>query len=150
MVTHLLLEVDPISTAVMRPKKLAVVDAIPPPPGFDVPEPLRPKDGWPRSPEQVEKSQKEFERLANEDYYSEWFWFPFMDEVYVNAWNTDPDSSNVVDYPSNVKAIIQVLGTIAVNVLQNISIFTDLRKLGPNVQTLLLCKHSLMADDTPS
>lgn len=139
VVTHLLLEVDPISCAVMRPQKLPVVDAIPPPPGFHVPKALQPESGWPRTPEQVDKAQRKFERMANEDDYSEWFWFPFLDKVWVNTWNTDPDTSNVVDFPDPTKAIFQVLGTITMNILQNVAIFTHTQQWWAHTRTLLIC-----------
>lgn len=83
----------------MRPLKLDVIDAVPPPPDLkdtDIPEPLRPKK--PRTPAEKQKAQEDFERRANEDYYAEWFWFPFSSLVWVNTWKTDSSTKEIVNY----------------------------------------------------
>jgi len=34
------------------------------------------------------------------DYYSEWFWFPYQQTAWVNCWNNTSDTTNVVDSPT--------------------------------------------------
>lgn len=120
VVTHITYECDPIATAVMRPVKVDVIRAIPPPPDMkheDIPEPLRPKT--PLSEEEKAEIQQEFERRANNDYYAEWFWFPYSHQVWVNTWSTDTDTvTDVVNYPSDLKATGQVLETMWLNGMQ--------------------------------
>ncbi|KAH8669126.1 hypothetical protein BX600DRAFT_461253 [Xylariales sp. PMI_506] len=137
VVTHITFECDPMSTAVMRPQKLDVIDAIPPPPDMkdsDIPMALFKH----RTPEQKQKAQADFERRSNEEYYAEWFWFPFSSQVWVNTWSTDAGTRNVVDYPSTAKIFLQVLGTIIMNVGQNILKEIDALKFEPLKQTTLL------------
>lgn len=103
----------------MRPIKLPAMKAIPPPPGMkdnEIPEKLRIK----LTPEERAKAQSDFEWRANNEYYAEWFWFPFSKEVWVNTWSTDNDVGNTIQYPSNTKRVLEVFGTITVNVAQNI------------------------------
>jgi len=73
VVTHLTLELDPMTYAVMTPRKIPVMRAIPPPPGLedkDIPEALRVS----MTPEERAQAQAEFEKHARNDYYCEWFW----------------------------------------------------------------------------
>lgn len=73
IVTHITLELDPMTYAVMTPQKIPLMQAIPPPPGLrdeDIPEALR----IPMTPEQRADAQAVFEKHAREDFYSEWFW----------------------------------------------------------------------------
>jgi hypothetical protein len=119
VVTHIVLECDPMTTAVMRPVKRAVIRAIPPPPEMkddDIPPPLRPAK--PLTQEDRRKDQEEFEWRANNDYYAEWFWFPYSSEVWVNTWSIDTNTANVENYPDYLHTTLQVLGTIIANIAQ--------------------------------
>ena len=81
VVTHLTMELSPMTYAQMSPVKLPVLRAIPPPPDMkseDIPAALRIKD---YTPEMRAADQAAFEERANNDYYAEWFWFPFSDRV---------------------------------------------------------------------
>ncbi|GKU05034.1 unnamed protein product [Fusarium langsethiae] len=137
VVTHMTFECDAMSTAVMYPVKLDVIDAIPPPPEMkdsDIPGPLR----KPRTVKQKQLSLQSFERRANEDYYAEWFWFPYSSQVWVNTWKTDKRTSDVVDYPNHAKTFIQVLGTIIVSIGQNILQRIKALQTMPYMQTSFL------------
>ena len=74
-----------MSYALLKPVKIDVIDAIPPPDDMRhlVPEALRQE----RSQEEIKAAQTEFERRCS-DFYSEWFWFPFADQCWINTWNT--------------------------------------------------------------
>ncbi|KAM5353643.1 hypothetical protein ACJ41O_000293 [Fusarium nematophilum] len=137
VVTHITFECDPMSTAVMYPVKLDVIDAIPPPPDMkdsDIPAPLR----KPRTQKQREDALQEFERRANEDFYAEWFWFPYSSQVWVNTWKTDENTKDVVNYPSYAKTFIQVLGTSIMNMGQNLMQRIDALQSRPYTQTTFL------------
>lgn len=140
VVTHITLECDAMSTAVMRPTKLDVIDAIPPPPDMknsEIPEILR-KD---RTDQQKQTAQANFERRANNDFYAEWFWFPYSSKVWVNTWSTDNNTKDVVNYPSNAKTFIQVIGTAIMNMGQNILQKIDALQAKPYAQTAFLCQY---------
>ena len=139
VVTHLVMEFDPMSCALMEPRKVPVVEAIPPPPDMkdsEIPAPLRPKH--PLGAERKAAIQEDFEMRALTHDYAEWFWFPYSSEVWVNTWKKTADLTGAVDYPTNVKTVLQVFGTIMVNVAQNASILLNLTQALPEVQTKLL------------
>lgn len=145
VVTHISLECDAMSTAVMRPIKLPAVEAIPPPPELkdsDIPEPLRSKK--PRAPKEKEKAQEHFERRANNDYYAEWCWFPYSSLVYVNMWTTDSSTEDVIEYPGRTKSVLQVFRTIAMNIAQNVVSKINALQSRPLKQTAFFCKISEM------
>ncbi|RPB18434.1 hypothetical protein L211DRAFT_796854 [Terfezia boudieri ATCC MYA-4762] len=99
IVTHITFAFDKMSYADMTPKKIPVNLAIPPPLEYYkkemIPKQLRKK----YSEEQLETARLDFVDRATKDYYSEWFWFPFQKEVFVNCWNTTEDRTGVIDYP---------------------------------------------------
>ncbi|KIX01633.1 uncharacterized protein Z518_09359 [Rhinocladiella mackenziei CBS 650.93] len=139
VVTHLVLEFDPLSCALMKPRKVPVIEGIPPPPGMpdsEIPAPLRPKT--PLSSERKAQIQHDFETRALNDDYAEWFWFPYSGEVWVNTWKKTDDVSNAVSYPSDVKTILQVFGTIMVNIAQNATTLLRLTDFLPETQTKLI------------
>lgn len=86
IITHITFAFDKMSYADMTPKKTPVNLAIPPPLDYYnskiVPKPLRKK----YSRAQLEAARVDFVDRATRDYYSEWFWFPFQQEVFVNCW----------------------------------------------------------------
>ena len=105
VVTHLVLKLDKMSYAIMKPQKIDVIDAIPPPNDMLslVPKALRGE----RSDEQIASAQKRFEEQAGY-YYSEWFWFPYSDQVWVNCWQNEKiadgdQGADVEEYPSKKK-----------------------------------------------
>ena len=142
VVTYITFECDAMCTAVMRPVKLDVIDAIPPPPEMkdsDIPAALRQK----RTEAQKDDAVREFERRANEDFYAEWFWFPYSQQVWVNTWKTDTDTKNVVNYPSNAKTLYQVASTAIMNMAQEIGKHIYALQVAPQTQTSLLCMFAL-------
>ncbi|KIW87748.1 uncharacterized protein Z519_11722 [Cladophialophora bantiana CBS 173.52] len=139
IVTHLVLELDPLSCALMEPRKVPVIEAIPPPPGMPdsaIPPPLRPKH--PLSAERKAEIQRDFETRATTTDYAEWFWFPYSSEAWVNTWHKTLDTSNAVKYPSDTKTILQVFGTFAVQIAQDATILLKLTEAHPETQTKLL------------
>ncbi|KAH6888178.1 hypothetical protein B0T10DRAFT_70014 [Thelonectria olida] len=137
VVTFITFECDAMCTAVMRPAKLPVIDAIPPPPEMkdsDIPPAL-----WKsRTPEEKQNAVREFERRANEDFYAEWFWFPYSQQVWVNTWKTDSSTKDVVEYPSHAKTLYQVASTAAMNMAQVAGQHIHALQLAPKMQTVIL------------
>ncbi|KAK5532106.1 hypothetical protein LTR23_009698 [Exophiala sp. CCFEE 6169] len=139
VVTHLVLEFDPMTCALMEPRKFPVIEAIPPPPDMPdsaIPGPLRPKH--PFTPERKAQIQQDFETRALTTDYAEWFWFPYSSEVWVNSWHKTSDLSGAVNYPSDAKTILQVFGTIAANIAQQATALLKATEFIPEVQTKVL------------
>lgn len=127
VVTHITLAFDPMTYALMRPAKVPVIETIPPPPDMPedkIPAALRPKE--PLTPEQKHKIQKDFEDRANNDYYAEWFWFPYSDRCWINTWKNTTDSSDVKGYPDDTAIFLAFVETFAVNVLQYTPVLSKL------------------------
>ncbi|GIJ99370.1 hypothetical protein Aspvir_001500 [Aspergillus viridinutans] len=133
VVTHITLVVDKMTYAAMTPQKQAVIDAIPPPDSLRsrVPPPLN----QPRTPEQIRRAQEEFEKKAAEEYYAEWFWFPYSDEVWINTWSTTPDPLGVQDYPDNEEIAVQWLQAVAIEALQYLAKDTNTAEILPLLRT---------------
>ena len=139
VVTHLVLELDPLSCALMEPRKVPVIEAIPPPPDMPdsmIPAPLRPKH--PLSAERKAEVQRDFETRAATTDYAEWFWFPYSSEVWVNTWHKTLETSHAVNYPGDAKTILQVFGTFMAQIAQDASIILKLTEALPETQTKLL------------
>lgn len=142
VVTRLTLVLDEMKVALMEPLKLPVIEAIPPP--LDVIESLPPtlKTSYDKyNPEQIKQFVKEFERRALDEYYAEWFWFPFHDQIWVNTWSTkqaDPD--DVCDYPSEQEIARQIIQTFALELAQ--ALLRIARRIWPPRTTKGICMQS--------
>ncbi|RDA94540.1 hypothetical protein CP533_2744 [Ophiocordyceps camponoti-saundersi (nom. inval.)] len=108
IITHITFELDSIQYAILEPRKVDVGLAIPPLRKDNVPEALR--GSWYSAPDvdqQLASATVEFKKRALNDYYSEWFWFPYQQKVWVNTWNPTTDSTDVVSYPDDAKVFLQ-------------------------------------------
>ena len=142
IVTHITLKLDPMTYAVMAPRKLPMMVAIPPPPSLadeDIPRELYTK----LTPEERRQAQEDFERHARDDFYSEWFWFPYTKKVWVNCWSTVEDSDGAVEYPSRPKVFLQFVQTIAIQILQQAEVLTSTTDFLPRIQTALISELAL-------
>ena len=132
VVTHLTLELPSMSYAEMVPLKMPLIRAIPPPADMTekeiqkrVPPALRAY--WDDlTAAERQQDQADFERRATEDYYSEWFWFPFSDFSWVNTWNNTKVQDGAKDWPNNLHIFLAFTQTFLMNVLQNATILKDL------------------------
>lgn len=142
IVTHITLEVEPMSWTAMIPKKVPVMQAIPPPPGVkdsDIPEPLRIK----MTPEERAQAQTEFEIRAKNDYYAEWFWFPYTSQVWVNCWNPIDDPKGVKAYPPPGDVFLQFAETVLMQIIQVSEEVLRLQQVFPWVQATFMSKMAL-------
>ncbi|KAB8302050.1 hypothetical protein EYC80_005502 [Monilinia laxa] len=103
IVTHITFLLSPMSYAVLRPTKPDIALAIPPLSPSDVPIALR--KSW--TPAQYADALADFEDKANNDYYSEWFWFTRSQQAWVNTWNETGDAEGAVEYPSPFDTFVQ-------------------------------------------
>lgn len=130
VVTAVTLKLDQMTYANMVPQKIPTVLTIPPPAGVKVPSDLtkkvKPTDA------QLKKAWADFVAHVEQDYYSEWFWFPFQEECWVNCWKNDGKKENaktISDWSVLSQNIQGMLGN-AFNV--------TLGSLSPWLQTWLL------------
>ncbi|KAI8260504.1 L-gulono-1,4-lactone dehydrogenase [Colletotrichum sp. SAR11_239] len=142
VVTHITFEMPPMTYAQLHPKTVPVTHAIPPPPDLD--ETLIPPVlllPWKAlSTKEKRERQLEFERQATNDYYSEWFWFPYSQKVWVNCWNDTTDSSDVVEFPDNGQIFLSFVQSVTMNILQNADFLKkliDLTGIRESVVTLI-------------
>ena len=121
VITHLTLELDPMVYADMKPAKVDVIDAIPPP--TSMPRSLIPRQLYQdRSEGQIRKAQEDFENRATNHYYAEWFWFPYSNQIWINTWDTTEDKSDVKGYPSKKEIVLQWIQAVAMEALQKTGI----------------------------
>ncbi|KAK4119578.1 hypothetical protein N657DRAFT_707024 [Parathielavia appendiculata] len=137
VITHLTLEFAPMTYALMQPKKLPVVRAIPPP--ADLPESaIPPALRMPNlTPADRASDLARFKDMAANWYYSEWFWFPYADQCWVNCWNNTTSPEGAEEYPSPTQTFLMFLSQFTTNVLQNAPVLTEL------IQTLHLSEAAV-------
>lgn len=105
VVVSVTLQLDDMGVTDMMPVKVALPLAIPPPPGFELPQEVQQmirEKGI--TEKQFADAQKDFERRCENDYYLEWFWFPYQDDCWVNTWSKRPATEKDVDlkaYPGD-------------------------------------------------
>jgi len=122
VITHLTLQLNPMSYAILRPVKMDVINAIPPPPDMkieDIPSDLR-KD---LSPSERAKDQADFERRALTNYYAEWFWFPYEKRMWINTWDNTDNGEGAVEYPDIRSKSSQFVQTFAMQVIQETPVY---------------------------
>jgi len=147
VITSLTLQLEPMSYAILCPIKLPAIDAVPPP--DDYRSRLPPALALPRTNEQIAQAVAAFEARATNDYYAEWFWFPYSDEIWVNTWNTTDDAEGAVEYPSKPGCFEQWLESVLMEAMQYLSIYTHTDEVGPLLQTTLMCQCCLSESRVP-
>lgn len=147
VVTHITLRLEPMRYALMTPLKLHVLDAIPPPQDPDYLARIPPALYQPRTPSQVAKAVAAFEESAMNDYYAEWFWFPYNDEVWVNCWNTTADPAGASDYPTKGAIFKQWAQAVLMEAMQHLEVYTGSEDWGPLFQATLISKSAIKALD---
>ncbi|KAI9053672.1 hypothetical protein LZ554_002626 [Drepanopeziza brunnea f. sp. 'monogermtubi'] len=55
----------------------------------------------------------DFKKRAQEDYYSEWFWYTRSQQAWVNTWNSTDDPTGSVEYPSPFMTSIHLSRALA-------------------------------------
>ena len=88
IVVSMTLKLDTMCVAQMRPFRFPLLLTIPPPDGYKLPAELQPKyDALPK--EQIEQAKRAFVSRCEQDYYLEWFWFPYHEECWVHTWQSE-------------------------------------------------------------
>jgi hypothetical protein len=126
VVTSFTVRLPKMTYAAMRPYKAPLELAIPPPDEYIVAA----KAGDPafktiremvdrHSQAEFDAARDEFIKRSENDYYSEWFWFPLQSDVWINTWNNDGDVSVAKDVPSDFETFLQWLEEWFIDVLSN-------------------------------
>ncbi|KAF7502144.1 hypothetical protein GJ744_006980 [Endocarpon pusillum] len=122
IVTHITLELDSMSYAIMAPRKPDICLAIPPLSETDIPNALRRGRTW--TGDEISAAVRDFESRAANDYYSEWFWFTYQQTAWVNTWNETPKQpAGVSEYPSAFETWLQWVQGWLAQVVTNTEFF---------------------------
>ncbi|KAK6007857.1 hypothetical protein QM012_004671 [Aureobasidium pullulans] len=122
IITHVTYEVKKMTYAVMQPRKVKTMLAIPPPDTSQVPEALHVAT----SPEELQEAIVEFERRAEQDYYAEWSWFSYQSDVLVNTWSTVSDSEGQKDYTTPTQTFLQWIAAWITAVIIGTDFYADI------------------------
>ena len=95
-VTSITMTLDAMTFANMKPLKKRVALTIPPPKDLVVPAQI---DMSGITPQNMETAWQDFVTRCEEDYYAEWFWFPYQQECWINTWKNDGAKQDASDYP---------------------------------------------------
>ncbi|KAK2008685.1 hypothetical protein LZ32DRAFT_631414 [Colletotrichum eremochloae] len=107
VVTHITLEMSPMTYARLEPQKVPVAFAVPPPADMDLDQlPATLADPWRKlGDKQKQEHQAIFERRATDDFYSD---------------------AGVTNFPDNLHIFVSFMQTFTMNVLQNSSLLDKL------------------------
>lgn len=89
VVVSITMQLDEMGVTDMMPVKVPMPLAIPPPKDYTLPYEVQKmiKDKK-ITDAQITAAQKEFEKRCEQDYYLEWFWFPYQEDIWVNTWSS--------------------------------------------------------------
>jgi hypothetical protein len=89
VVISITLQLDDMNIAHLAPVKTNMVLAIPPPEGYPIPSEVQEiiKDNKITDAD-IASARKAFIKRCEEDYYLEWFWFPYQTDCWVNTWKS--------------------------------------------------------------
>ena len=140
IVTAITLKLDPMSYANMTPMKQPVPLTVPPPTGYQVPPEV---DMAAATPQRLAAAHQAFTKSCASNYYSEWFWFGFQPECWINTWDNDGTKANAVDYPGDWAAAIEAWEEYCAGLLVESRVYGDLpekdqtKLLGTGAMTFL-------------
>ena len=116
VVTAYTLRLDKMTYANMRPCRVPIELAVPPPQEYiDLAKKGDPRYRWIKdlvaqhSQEKIDKALAEFIRRAETDYYAEWFWFSQQRDVWVNTWKNDGLQAQATEIPNEFQIFLQWL-----------------------------------------
>lgn len=124
VVTAYTVRLDKMTYTSMRPRRVPVELAIPPPQEYiDAARAGDKRYEWirelisPHGDEVIAKARAEFVHRAETDYYAEWFWFALQSDVWVNTWDNTGKESEAVNTPSDFEAFLEWLEEWLVEVI---------------------------------
>lgn len=111
IVTYLTLKLRATQYALCHPIKQHIQLAVPPPPGYAIPDGLKANF----TPAEIAAAEKEFARKVQDNYYCEFFWFPYESQIWVNCWDVTPsvEGVGVTESPTEVETFSSWLGNLS-------------------------------------
>lgn len=122
IVTHVTFEVNKATYAVMKPRKVPTMLAVPPLKPSEVPEGLQ----LDVTAEQLEKAVADFERRAESSEYAEWAWFPYQSDVRVNTWNSVAEKDDAVENKPLATTFLQWLSGWLAAIITSTDFYADI------------------------
>lgn len=122
IITHVTLEVNKMSYAVMQPRKIPPMLAIPPPDTSIVPEALHVHV----TDAEFQTAVAEFEERAEKSDYAEWSWFPYQSHVFVNTWKTTPEEDAATDILLQTRTFLDWLSGWLVGIISSTDFYADI------------------------
>ncbi|KAL1304742.1 hypothetical protein AAFC00_003685 [Neodothiora populina] len=122
IVTHITYEVRRTTYAVMKPRKMPTMLAIPPLDLSEVPEALQ----LLTTKEQVHEAVLDFEVRAETSEHAEWTWYPYQSSVLVNTWTSGLGREGAVDYIDNVQGFLQWISGWIGGVISSTDFYADI------------------------
>lgn len=138
IVTHITYEMHAMSYAVMNPLKVDMTLAIPPMSRSDIPLALQKTF----TDAQISTAIADFERRADQDFYSEWFWFAYQSTAWVNSWSTTTDPAGAREYTNPAETFLQWLQNWLGGVITSTKIY---RSIPGRWQAQLLATTTMIA-----
>ncbi|MBL7813928.1 MAG: FAD-binding oxidoreductase [Saprospiraceae bacterium] len=137
VVTAVTLKLDKMTYTNMRPYKERLALSIPPPEGFKVPKGV---DMSGITSEQTNRAWQKFVNDAENKFYSEWFWFAFQKDCWVNCWDNDGKAADSVPYPSKFNAKVQEMQEYIAELMSQSKLY---QWLSPEIQTLIVASSAM-------
>jgi hypothetical protein len=116
VVTAYTVRLNKMTYTSMRPSRIPVELAIPPPQEYiNAARKGDPKFVWIKdlvsqhSQATWDKALEKFIHDASKNYYSEWFWFPLQRDAWVNTWDNNGVKEQAIIAPSNFEAFLEWL-----------------------------------------
>ncbi len=138
VVTSITLKLDKMTYAKMRPYKQRVGLTIPPPAGMKIPAGI---DMTGIEQADLDAAWERFVSDAENSYFSEWFWFAFQKDCWVNCWNNDGAEADAKPYPSKLDTLFEEAQTYIADLIVDSKLF---HFLTPEIQTLIIATSALM------
>src|SRR5277367_5190442 len=133
IVTAYTIRLDKMTYAAMRPAKVPIELAVPPPQEYiDAARKGDPKYKWIKdlvakhSQQTIDDATAKFINICETYYFVEWIWFPLASDVWVNIWTNDGLEAQSKQIPSDFLAFIQWLEGWLAEVILNWSVFQAL------------------------
>ncbi|KAF8453556.1 hypothetical protein BDZ91DRAFT_853200 [Kalaharituber pfeilii] len=139
IVTFITFKVDRMTYALLDPKRIDLLLAIPPPQSYiddrKLPTDLQNRLDKKYSKDAIQGATKAFIDAAEKNYYAEWFWFPYQDDAFVNCWDNTLDPKDAINYPGRLETFLQWLFNWGGGVLNDTWFF---RKFPPKWQATII------------
>lgn len=89
VVVAVTLQLDDMAVAILAPVKKHLLLSIPPPKGYDLPAEVKKMQQKEKITDaDIDSARLDFIQRCKNDYYLEWFWFPYQEQCWINTWQS--------------------------------------------------------------